>query len=527
MAKPRIFISSTYKDLKEIRKELVDFINNIGYEPVTFERNEVAYIPNLLLEDSCYQEIKTCSMLLSIIKSEFGSITNKKDKSIKSITRNEYIAARDTGLPIFVFIHQSSFDEYYSFVKQGRPPNFNFIYLENKNLADFIDEMHCDKAFRFINNFNEISDIKTTLTKQWAGLFNNYLSNAIKYSERKNKTIPINSFKLFYFRRSKGFSQAQLANKAGLSIRQIQKIEDAGIKKSHIEVEDFEQVTIQEAQSISDVLQCYVGNIKAGLPDDFLSQYLLYYFKNKGTKQRRVTKNTTMSLFKSKVVLFDFDGTMTKSDDNMTTWEKIWTYLGYDINDCAKLHRQYSISEITHKEWCKETEIKFKQKYLKNTDLDKIASKIKLMDGIKEVVEKLEQNHIKMYILSGSIKYIIKKVLGPLYNKFESIKANELYFNKKGYLSSIAGTKYDFEGKADFIKQVIVENNINNYEAFFIGNSLNDEWAHQSGAQTLCINPSMTNPDHPFQWAYCIRNLKNFVEIFDYLTFEELDKNDI
>jgi phosphoserine phosphatase len=152
-------------------------------------------------------------------------------------------------------------------------------------------------------------------------------------------------------------------------------------------------------------------------------------------------------------------------------------------------------------------------------DLDKIASEITLIEGSKEVIEELTKNNVKLYILSGSIKYIIKKILGDLYFHFDGIKANDLSFDQNGYFKTITETLYDFEGKAHFIDQVIKENGISRVEAFFVGNSLNDEWAHESGAITLCINPSMTNPDHPIQWTHSIRNLTNLNQIFKYLTF--------
>lgn len=34
MAKPRIFISSTFYDLRQVRSDLDTFIENIGYEPL-------------------------------------------------------------------------------------------------------------------------------------------------------------------------------------------------------------------------------------------------------------------------------------------------------------------------------------------------------------------------------------------------------------------------------------------------------------------------------------------------------------
>ncbi|MDX2468997.1 MAG: DUF4062 domain-containing protein [SAR324 cluster bacterium] len=43
MARPRIFVSYTYYDLKHIRKSLESFIDNMDYEPVLFESGDVDF----------------------------------------------------------------------------------------------------------------------------------------------------------------------------------------------------------------------------------------------------------------------------------------------------------------------------------------------------------------------------------------------------------------------------------------------------------------------------------------------------
>ena len=43
MVKPRIFVSSTYYDLKYIRNSLRNFIESFGYEAVLFEDGDIPY----------------------------------------------------------------------------------------------------------------------------------------------------------------------------------------------------------------------------------------------------------------------------------------------------------------------------------------------------------------------------------------------------------------------------------------------------------------------------------------------------
>ena len=49
MAVPRVFISSTYYDLKQVRNNIGAFIKGLGYETVMHEKSEVAYSQNVPL----------------------------------------------------------------------------------------------------------------------------------------------------------------------------------------------------------------------------------------------------------------------------------------------------------------------------------------------------------------------------------------------------------------------------------------------------------------------------------------------
>ena len=202
----------------------------------------------------------------------------------------------------------------------------------------------------------------------------------------------------------------------------------------------------------------------------------------------------------------------------MTTWEKIWLKLKYKANECADLHRDFSQLRITHEQWCKQTEQKFKARNLKRSDLDKIAAEIKLMPGVGETLKTLHSKGVKLYILSGSIKYVVRAVLGNFCEYVETVKANELKFTPQGKLEEIIGTPYDFRGKAAFIRQALEEHHANAWESLFIGNSQNDHWAHESGVATLCVNPNMTDGNDNIRWTHCIQHMKDFREVLKFVT---------
>ena len=230
------------------------------------------------------------------------------------------------------------------------------------------------------------------------------------------------------------------------------------------------------------------------------------------------SKEETTGKIKTKIVVFDFDGTLTRVYNNNTTWLEIWTKLGYEASECKKLHEKYNKKIFDHAEWCLQTEKKFKEKGLHKKLLTEIAKGITLMQGIKEVLESLKEKDIKVYIVSGSIKCVIQDCLGPLTEYITGgIDANEFLFDEDGYLERIVGTEYDFEGKKTRIEGIIEKYGIAPKQVLFVGNSYNDEWAHASGARTLLINPRQTSNNDREKWHDCIEKCKSLEEINDYI----------
>ena len=109
MARPRIFVSSTYFDLRVLRADLERFIREMGYEAVMFERGHIPYGSEQALEEYCYREIASCDILISIIGGKFGS-QSKDQKS--SISQREMKAAIDLGKTIYIFVEKSVQVEY-------------------------------------------------------------------------------------------------------------------------------------------------------------------------------------------------------------------------------------------------------------------------------------------------------------------------------------------------------------------------------------------------------------------------------
>lgn len=231
-----------------------------------------------------------------------------------------------------------------------------------------------------------------------------------------------------------------------------------------------------------------------------------------------VSRELTLTNTKKRIVIFDFDGTLTKPSSAANAWETMWIKLGYPVSECEKYHRMYSKHEIGHDEWCEITEKKFIEAKCSKAHIKQAAEDYELVDDVRDVLFELKSNGISLYILSGSIKQFIECILGrELADCFDEIKANRFVFNEKGYLEGIIGTPYDFEGKAKFVNKIIQDKNVSPSDIIYIGNSFNDEFVYTSGVETLCINPQGTDFYNNKVWHYYIRNLKSLKEVLPYI----------
>ena len=99
---PRVFVSSTYYDLKYVRERLEKFIENYGFEAILFESDKVTYQHGKAIDQSAYFEVELCHLMILIIGGRYGSPSTlanieeerrRYDEEFISITRNEFETA--------------------------------------------------------------------------------------------------------------------------------------------------------------------------------------------------------------------------------------------------------------------------------------------------------------------------------------------------------------------------------------------------------------------------------------------------
>lgn len=179
MAKPRIFISSTFFDLKQIRADLDLFFDQLGYEPVRNEEGDIPYGKEEALEEYCYKEIKGVDILVSIIGGRFGTESKRNDSSISQM---ELKAALTENKQIYIFIDKNVLSEYETYLL-NKESETKYRYVDDTRIYSFIEEIKSLNANNNIKGFETVSDISRYLKEQLAGLFQRFLQEQTRIKE--------------------------------------------------------------------------------------------------------------------------------------------------------------------------------------------------------------------------------------------------------------------------------------------------------------------------------------------------------
>ncbi len=210
MAKPRIFVSSTCYDLKEIRSQIREFIIDYGYEPILSEFGDIFFDYGEHPQDSCFKEIEKCQMFVLIIGNSFGSTYYKTSNlsSPSSITMEEFGKSIKCNVPKHVFINRFVDYDYNNYnrawdkhirklrdegklsddnaenklkVRREFDDTYPFPNDSYRNLFRFIEMIYAENVG--VQTFEFSTDIKDCLKQQWAGAMYTFLT--------KDKNIPM------------------------------------------------------------------------------------------------------------------------------------------------------------------------------------------------------------------------------------------------------------------------------------------------------------------------------------------------
>ena len=192
LAAPRVFVSSTWYDLRYIRENLRYFIKTIGYEPVLSEDGTVFYNPKLHVQDSCIAEIPNCHMFVLIVGGKYGSSFKGGEKSITNTEAAEAVRLR---IPIFALVEFSVLSDFY--LHEANRENLDvdvtkvkYPSADSTRIFDFIREVRNNALNNALVPFSDFADIENYLRRQWAAMMLSFLSEKNE-ADRVSDTLSI------------------------------------------------------------------------------------------------------------------------------------------------------------------------------------------------------------------------------------------------------------------------------------------------------------------------------------------------
>jgi len=199
MAKPRIFVSSTYYDLKHLRSSLDIFIESLGFEPILSEKGDIAYTPDAPLDESCYREATGADIFVLVIGGRYGSEASGSQKKrsrefferYDSITKKEYDSAVARDIPIYILIEANVYSEYQTFLRNKDSTKINYAHVDSVNIFRLIEAILTKPRNNPMHTFERFAEIEEWLREQWAGLFRELLQRQSQQQQLSTLTSQV------------------------------------------------------------------------------------------------------------------------------------------------------------------------------------------------------------------------------------------------------------------------------------------------------------------------------------------------
>jgi Domain of unknown function (DUF4062) len=146
MNRTKIFVSSTFFDLAQVREDIRATITQLGHDPLLNEYPSFPVLPDLDTVENCKKAVKSSDMFVLIVGARRGSLD---PVSGKSVTNVEYETAAQNGIDCFVFINKQV---------------MTLLPVWRKNpTADFTPSVDSPQVFEFIE--------KIQATQKWVFTF--------------------------------------------------------------------------------------------------------------------------------------------------------------------------------------------------------------------------------------------------------------------------------------------------------------------------------------------------------------------
>ena len=162
---PNVFISSTMYDLRELRAQIGEFVEGLGWNPVMSEYDSFPIDPDRsTIENSRRNVRENADILVMVVGARYGSIDAAADKSVTNL---EFVEAQARGLPTYVFVSRDVLAQMR--VWEAAPDADYSSIVDSPRVFEFIESFRGGgETWTF--EFSTAQEIVSTLRQQFAYL---------------------------------------------------------------------------------------------------------------------------------------------------------------------------------------------------------------------------------------------------------------------------------------------------------------------------------------------------------------------
>jgi HAD superfamily phosphoserine phosphatase-like hydrolase len=178
-----------------------------------------------------------------------------------------------------------------------------------------------------------------------------------------------------------------------------------------------------------------------------------------------------------KLVAFDLDGTLIRSNGHHYSWAAVWQELAGDAEGLQwrALMRRFMRGEIDYVQWCNIAAEEFNKKGITASQIIDLAKKFTLVKNCGNVLKRLKDEGYKLALISGGIDLFLKAHPEIDRTLFDYLDINKLAFDETLTVVSVIATSYDFEGKRTRILEICEAEGISPEDVVYVGDSINDK----------------------------------------------------
>jgi phosphoserine phosphatase SerB len=214
-----------------------------------------------------------------------------------------------------------------------------------------------------------------------------------------------------------------------------------------------------------------------------------------------------------RLIVFDVDGTLI--DNIEFIWVTLHDFFGLQ-NDPERIRAKddFLSGKITYQQWAgRDIEILKRHGANRETMLEAVG-KAKLMRGAIETLKELKETGIKTAIISGSIDFLLEKLIPDYDEFFDHVFMNRISFDRKGEIKGIRATEYYLENKKTGFLEICEKEGIDPEEAMFVGDHDNDVHVAEAAGFTIAFNSKSEKLN---ETANVVIKKKDLREILKYL----------